>query len=176
MRQSLIIGDELSCEHIELAQEIIAAQFPSVHGLQNPLSLSTIDGSHNKCLQIHVIDDARWIASSCQEKVVTVYDSYNCGRNSAILEKQLDRSAVDIIIEDRFPQLPVYLGLPTIQQQNGYNDSGIILFAIAFSVHFALGNTDEIEHIIFERSHMRNHPLHHKKFEPFPHTSSMIPS
>ena len=162
MRELLNIGDELSCEHIDLAQKIIATQFPTVHGLQNPLNLSTIDGSHYKCLQIHSLDGARWIASSCHEKVVTVYNSCNSGPLT-MLEKQL--ALVYRILKKASLNYQC-----TCQIQKSYNDSGA--FAIAFSVHFALGNADEIEHIIFERSQMRNHLrkcLHHKKFEPFPH-------
>ena len=89
MRESLIYGKELSCAHIDLAQKIISAQFPRIHGLQSPLNLSAISASHEIFLQIHFLDcDNSWITSSFREEVLTIYNSYIDGPIT-ILEDEL---------------------------------------------------------------------------------------
>ena len=49
-RELVITGNQLSYEHIDLAQKILAAQFPALNGLQSPLNLSAIDKSYEKCI------------------------------------------------------------------------------------------------------------------------------
>ena len=60
------------------------------------------------------------------------------------------------------------INVPTVQQEFGSCDCG--LFAIAFTLHLAMGN--DPQHILFEQSQMRSHLLkcfQKKKVEPFLH-------
>ena len=103
--------------------------------------------------------------SSFREEVLTIYNSYIDGPIT-MLEDQL-ALVYKSLISKNDDILQLVVDLPAVQKPQNCNNSGV--FAIAFAVHFTLG--DDLNLIIFEESQMRNHLrkcFHRKKFEPFP--------
>jgi len=174
MKQDLLSGQQLTDLHIDLAQQLIKAQFPWINGLQSCLlqqndSFQTIE---EEGIQIHHNGQNHWITSCSLGGEVSVYDSNYHGTLAASLTHQLACIYKDFITvkdEDGEKLEPVLdVNIPRVQQQLGANDCG--LYAIAFALHVAMNNIPE--QMIFEQSLMRKH-LHScfrkKKLEPFPH-------
>ena len=161
MRNTLKTGQQLTDEHVDLAQQLLKKQFPHIDGLQTTLLVQN-DGFvpvQHESIQIHHIP-GHWVTSSSLGLEVAVYDSKFGGMGlSPLLTPQL-ASLYKLKIgndEDGDESDPATLTVevPYVQQQEGYTDCG--LFAIAFAVHLALG--DEVTALNFEQSLMRQHLL-----------------
>ena len=115
----------------------------------------------------HYIDGNHWVTSSSIGGEVTLYDSNFKGDLSASLSHQLSLVYSSLIVkeedsEEVDPHIKVYV--PTIQQQSGDNDCGVIAVAYALL-------DDKIETLRFDQSKMRLHlldGLKKKKLTRFP--------
>ena len=180
MREVLVKGEELTDEHMLLAQNLLKKQFPHIDGLESPL-LSETNGFipvQHEAIQIHhVLNPQHWVTSSSIGQTVAVYDSkFSGGELSSSLTHQLAsiyRPLVSTEDEDGDEIDPptLYVEVPYVQQQSGIIDCG--LFAIAFAVHLAIG--DDVSKLNFDQAQMRQHLLkcfQKKEMLPFPQTKA----
>ena len=100
-----------------------------------------------------------------------MYDSkYSGGDLDTLLMHQLALVYRALItVEEDGEEVDPYLNvhIPPVQQQTGSSDCGV--YAIALAVHAALG--DDVKHLEFDQTRMRNHLLHcfrKKEFVRFP--------
>lgn len=150
MKRVINSGKMLTDEHINLAQVLLASQFPSIDGWQNCL-YSQVDGFtpvKHEAIQIHHISGNHWVTSSSLGSEINVYDSKYHGKLDPSLTHQLAllyRPLADYADDDDYGEAAF---LPHVQQQVGGVDCG--LFAIAFAFHLALG--DNLGKIVFDQS------------------------
>lgn len=169
MRKSLTSGQWLYDDHMKLAQRLLKEEFPKLDGFQSTL-LSQNDGFcpvKGDALQIHHINSNHWVTSSSIGNEVVIYDSkFTGGDLPSSLAHQLALLYRTWAEEDE-GEIELALTVPSVQQQVGANDCG--LFAIAFAVHAALGESvDELE---FDQAQMREHLIKcftKKRMLPFP--------
>ena len=176
MRETLVNGEQLTDEHIDLAQKLLKKQFHHLDGLQPPV-LSQRNGFtsvQHEAIQIHHVP-GHWVTSSSIGGNLAVYDSkFKGGDLSSSLTHQLAliyRLLAEREDEDGDEIDPPILTveLPYVQQQKGITDCG--LFAIAFAVHLAFG--DDVSKLTFDQSQMRQHLVRcfqKKEMQPFPLT------
>ena len=81
--EKVIMGEELTDVHINIAQNLLKKQFPNLSGLQctllQPKETSTIDIKANKMLQIiHCLDRHHWIVATTigsEKNQILIFDS-----------------------------------------------------------------------------------------------------
>ena len=169
MKEKLTSGQWLEDDHIKLAQDLLKDEHPNLDGFQSTL-LSQNNGFRpvrGDALQIHHINNNHWVTSSSIGNEVVVYDSRFAGGDlSPSLTHQLALLYRTYADEDENGAV-ISLSIPSVQQQVGANDCGLI--AIAFAVHAA--NEDNVQEIEFDQAQMRGHLVKcftKKKMLPFP--------
>lgn len=164
--EKVIMSEELTDVHINIAQNLLKKQFPNLSGLQCTLlqakETSTIDIKANNMLQIiHCLDRHHWIVAT----------TIGSGKNQIKIFDSIFRN-VDSQTKKVLSNLFGCLSTLTIkvvnsQKQNGVKDCG--LFAIAFATALAFGeNPSEIK---FSQESMRAHLINcfeQDKLIPFP--------
>ena len=167
----IIMGEELSDVHINLAQRLLRVQFPESSGLLSTLlqgkETSVIERKEKRILQvIHSTSRHYWIVAttigSKGEGDVLVYDS---------IFKILDRETKSVIY-GIFKSLSVNkVKLVKSQKQKGVKDCG--LFAIAFATAFAtaLAHGQNLSKVKFQPHLTRSYLVtcfQKEKLVPFP--------
>ena len=153
---------------MKLAQQLLKDENPNLDGFQFTL-LSQNNGFcpvKGDALQIHHADNNHWVTSSSIGNEVAIYDSMFTGDRSSSLTHQLALLYRTLSEEDE-GDVVLHVVVPNVQQQLGGNDCG--LFAIAFAVHAALG--ESVEKLEFDQAQMRDHLIKcftKKKMLPFP--------
>ena len=163
------MGDELSDTHINMAQNLLKAQFPLLNGLKSTLlqgkqQTFTEDEVKNKLQIIHCLERHHWIVATsvkCASGQVHVVDS---------LFKSLDDETKGTIF--RLFQRESEVNSTTIkvinsQKQAGVKDCG--LFSIAFATAIAFGQNPAKQ--TFQQQSMRAHLINcfeNKKITLFP--------
>ena len=144
-RDQLLMGEELTDIHVNVAQKLILHQFPSYQGLKNTLvSDYSLGFWTNNYIQIVHCRSCHWITVSsigCQPGKVDIYDS---------LYQDID-NATRCKIEKVFGS-SITFNLPDVQKQVGFTDCG--LFAIAFATNLAFGKISKFE---FKQGSLRPH-------------------
>ncbi|XP_062517821.1 uncharacterized protein LOC134193051 isoform X2 [Corticium candelabrum] len=177
MRECLRTRDELTDEHISLAQVLLKAQFPHIDGLQPPLP-SRVDDFRTveqESIQIHKLENEQWVTSSnIGQKVALYYSNFPGFQIDPHLSQQLGVIYQLAALEEDsdseeqdFQNLSLHVELPYVQQQVRVNDSG--LFAIAFAVHLARG--EDLTTAKYDQQQMREHLakcFRRKSLTPFP--------
>ena len=165
--EKVIMGEELSDIHINLAQRLLRAQFPELNGLLSTLlqgkETSVIEKKEKKMLQIiHSTSRHHWIVAttigSKGEGDVLVYDS---------IFKTVDGETKKVVY-GLFKSLSVAnVKVVKSQKQRGVKDCG--LFAVAFATALAYGqNPSKLK---FQQDLMRSHLItcfQEEKVVPFP--------
>ena len=176
MKETLVKGEQLTDEHIYLAQRLLKKHFHHIDGLQ-PSVLSQTNGFtpvQQEAIQIHHVP-GHWVTSSSTGGKLAVYDSkFTGGDLSSSLTYQL-ASIYRLLAErededgDDIDPPILTVEIPYVQQQKGIADCG--LFAVAFAVHLAFG--DDVSKLTFDQSKMRQHLIkcfQKKEMQPFPLT------
>ena len=139
-------GDWLEDEHIEAAQALLRRQFPEVSGMQAPclglvgqLERFPVLGNG---LQIITNGSCHWVAISCVDGHVSLYDNRDIGLTPTLREQ----------IACLCPDLTA-LSWAHLQSQRGSSDCG--LFAIANCVEGASGR--DPADCFFDQGQMRAH-------------------
>ena len=154
MRKELRNGEQLTDEHINMAQGLLKEQFPFIGGFQNCLLSQTcgFTPQEQESIQIHFVARNHWCVSSSIGKEITVYDSKlgntfcsSFTHQLALIYKPLVETK-DKDGEEVEPELAVMIS--DVQQQKGMADCG--LFSVAFALHLALG--DDPSCLLFEQS------------------------
>ena len=164
--EDIIMGNELSDLHINMAQNLLKAQFPWLNGLKSTLQQGkqqtfTEDEVKNKLQIIHCYERHHWIVATtvkCANGQVHVVDS---------LFKLLDDETKATIC--RLFQRSVNSAIIKVihsQKQTGVKDCG--LFSIAFTTAIAFGQNPTKQK--FQQQSMRAHLVNcfEKKMIPFP--------
>lgn len=164
--EKVIMGEELTDIHVNLAQRLLRAQFPDLNGLLSTLlqgkETTTIEKKEKMLQIIHSTSRHHWIIAttigSKQEGEVLVYDS---------LFKTLDGETKKVVCS-LFKSLPVgNVKVVKSQKQRGAKDCG--LFAVAFATALAHGqNPSKVK---FQQDLMRSHLVtcfQEEKLVPFP--------
>ena len=165
--EDIIMGNELSDLHINMAQNLLKAQFPWLKGLKSTLlqgkqQTFTQDEVRNKLQIIHCFKRHHWIVATtvkCANGQVHVVDS---------LFKSIDNE-VKATISQLFQKdiNSVVIRVINSQKQIGVKDCG--LFSIAFATAIAFGQNPTEQK--FQQQSMQAHLVNcfeNKKMTPFP--------
>ena len=156
----IIVGQErLSDRHINFAQALLRAQFPSSDGLQNTLLQGRLRFSvSSKIVQILYIRSNHWVVISnvqCNGNNLNVYDTvYN----------DIDSSTLDLI-NSMFEENVTFSIVEQLEKQQGDVDCSVFSIAIATSLLHGLTPTQ------YSQSLLRHHLVHcleAKSMQPFP--------
>lgn len=157
MREDLRRGQQLTDEHVNLAQSLLKEQFPHLGGFQNSL-LSQNYGfipQDRESIQIHFVGGNHWCVSASIGDEVTLYDSsLTCCLHSSLTHQMalIYRPLIDTNDEDGEDH-EIVVCISDVQQQVGSTDCGV--FAVAFALHLALGEDPSL--LIFDQKSMRPH-------------------
>ena len=163
--EQVIMGEELSDLHINLAQQLLSSQFPEMGGLRSTLlqqkEIRALE-KKNRILQIiHSCSRHHWLLATNignRGNEILVYDS---------IFKNLDKETKKLI-SDHFPSVPVSkIRVVKSQKQQGIKDCG--LFAIGYAT--ALAHGQNMAKLRFRQESMRSHFINcvqQNKFTPFP--------
>ena len=167
-RTCILYGEKLD-NHVNFAQLLLKAQFPSLNGLKSTLLQCKKQPFSNvtNVLQIIHTRNNHWIAISTVQSrsdciTVSVYDS---------LFQSLDAETEDIICKlFKADHIPLTLQMMPCQQQTGGDDCG--LFAIATITTLAFNHNPST--VTYAQTEMRKHVVecfekHHISPFPAPH-------
>jgi len=164
----IIMGVELSDLQINMAQNLLKAQFPQLNGLKSTLQqtkhtdIPTEDEVRNKLQIVHCKSRHHWIVATtvkCSNNQVLIIDS---------LFSSLDdetKATVSQLFQQGTSRPVIKVIRP--QKQMGVKDCG--LFSIAFATSIAFGHNPAKQK--FQQQSMRAHLvncLENKKMIPFP--------
>lgn len=162
--EDVIMGEELSDVHINLAQNLLKRQFPKLCGLYSTLlqEKSKVNRKEGGVLQIvHCASRHHWIVTTTiggKENNVLVFDS---------IFGNVDEETKKVIFNLFQCSSAEKLRVVNSQKQKGSKDCG--LFAIAFATALAYGqNPSKLK---YDQSSMRSHLVrcfHQGKLVPFP--------
>ena len=133
----IIVGKELSDLHINMAQNLLKAQFPEFNGFRSmllqekELPVQFIDDVKNKVQIIHCNKRHHWIVATTvkyKNSQVLVIDSFY---------KSLDDETKGTVCQLFQCEIPPVIKIVNPQRQKGGKDCG--LFAIAFAMAIAFG-------------------------------------
>ena len=163
----LTSNDWLTDRHVNAANKLLLAQFPSQNGLQDPLllvNLKKYNSSRDKFVQVINVNNQHWICISnklCSAGVVEVFDTLpHLSKNSETVYSQV---ATILRSEDK----SFTLNHIDVQRQFGSNDCA--LFSIAFATNLCFG--EDPHQIGYLQSSFRPHLLkclEKKQLAPFP--------
>ena len=146
-------GEWLTDKHINAAQALLQAQFPSQQGLQDTLSLEqcgTYTAGIENFVQIVYINGNHWVCVANKFSPKGTIDVYDCApslsKNSMTLRKQLA-----VILKCQSSSFVVRH--VEVQRQTGCADCG--LFSIAFAYSLCCGLDPHAMH--FKQLQMRPH-------------------
>ena len=165
--EDIIMGNELSDLQINMAQNLLKAQFPCLKGLKSTLlqekqQTITEDEVNNKLQIIHCFERHHWIVATtvnCASGQVNVFDSLFKALDNetkATISRLFQRDTNSVIIK-----------VMNSQKQMGVKDCG--LFSIAFATAIAFGQNPTKQ--MFQQQSMRAHLVNcfeNKKMTPFP--------
>ena len=152
-RDILYSDNWLNNRHIEAAQKLLKAKYPSINGLQSPLLAQhrSFDIIRNNMIQIiHCGSVKHWVAVSTvnsPDNTVYVYNSLDSDIPMAATEQIC---SIMYALSDKL----TIISKP-VQVQQGMNDCG--LFAIAFATSIASGQ--DPQSLKYDQKLMRNHLL-----------------
>lgn len=165
--EEIIMGNELSDLHVNMAQNLLKAQFPQFNGFCSTLlqgkelPVQPADAVKNKVQIIHCNKRHHWIVATtvkCENGQVLVIDS---------LYKSLDDETKDTVCQLFQIKTPSVIKVVNPQRQKGGKDCG--LFAIAFATAIAFDENPVKKR--FKQESMRTHLgacFQHNKITPFP--------
>ena len=161
--ENVIMGEELSDIHINLAQNLLKRQFPQLCGLQSTLlqEKSKVDIIEGRMLQImHCASRHHWIVTTTigsKENEIIVFDSIFCN-----VDEETKKLIFHLFQYSSTKKIRVIKS----QKQKGAKDCG--LFAIAFATALAFGqNPSKLK---FDQKLMRSHLVrcfHEDRLVPF---------
>ena len=148
---------QLSDEHIDHAQALLADDFPSIGGLQSTCiyaveSCTNAISRSESFIQILNVGGLNWVTISnvnCPADTLNVYDSMNFKLNRHDNERFLEQLSAMI----KTPNSSFTVLRPQIQQQTGGNDCGLFAVAIATSLCFG----DDPQGQFYYQAKMRDH-------------------
>ena len=165
--EEIIMGNELSDLHINMAQNLLKAQFPEFNGFRSTLlqekelPVQSTDDVKNKVQIIHCNKRHHWIVATTvkyENSQVLVIDS---------LYKSLDDETKGTVCRLFQSKIPPVIKVVNPQRQKGDKDCG--LFAIAFATAIAFGENPVKKR--FKQQSMRIHLaacFQQNKITPFP--------
>lgn len=165
--EDIIMGNELSDLHINMAQNLLKAQFSCLKGLKSTLlqgkqQTFTQDEVKNKLQIIHCFQRHHWIVATtvkCANGQVHVVDS--------LLKALDDETKATISRLFQRDNNSATIKVINSQKQTGVKDCG--LFSIAFATAIAFGQNPTKQK--FQQQSMRAHLVNcfeSKKMTPFP--------
>ena len=165
--EMIIMGHELSDLEINLAQQLLKAQFSKLNGLQSTLLqekvvTQTKEELQNKLQLIFCKERKHWVVATtinCDRNEVAVYDSL-----FAFLDKESIRVVENLFTCDN---VKPNIKMVKCQKQKGSKDCGVYAIAIATSLGFGLRPTKQAFRQDLMRLHLVN-CFNKKSMSPFP--------